>query len=128
MDIEQLKKEYKVLSLVDWRDPTANNGCPLFHTKVVKAEDAHEVLLKDFKAEMEHFGLSGDIDTDDCGEAIEVDGEETFYWNGEDISWISCISKMTLAEIEERVGHKPTTYSIRNVDYDRISHTLTDLT
>ena len=119
MDIEQLKKEYKVLSLVDWRDPTA---------KVVKAEDAHEVLLKDFKAEMEHFGLAGDIDTDDCGEAIEVDGEETFYWKGEDISWISCIFKMSLAEIEERVGHKPTTYSIRDVEYDRISHTLTDLT
>ena len=75
MNMEQIKQEYKVLSLVDWRDPTANNGCPLFHTKIVKAEDAHEALLKDFKAEMEHFGLAGDIDPDDCGEAIEVDGE-----------------------------------------------------
>lgn len=128
MNTEQIKQEYKVLSLVDWRDPTANNGCPLFHTKIVKAEDAHEALLKDFKAEMEHFGLSGEIDSDDCGEAIEVDGEETFYRDGEEISWISCISNMTLAEIEEMVGHKPTTYSIRTVEYDRISHTLTDLT
>ena len=128
MNMEQIKQDYKVLSLVDWRDPTANNGCPLYHTKLVKAEEAHEALLKDFKAEMEHFGLSGDIDPEECDEAIEVDGEETFYQDGEEISWISCISKMSLAEIEERVGHKPTTYSIRNVDYDRISHTLTDLT
>ena len=35
MNMEQLKQEYKVLSLVDWRDPTANNGCPLYHTKIV---------------------------------------------------------------------------------------------
>ena len=128
MDINTIKSDYKVLSLVDWRDPTANNGCPLFHTKLVKADEAHETLLKDFKAEMEHFGLSGDINPDDCDEAIEVDGEDRFYWNGEEIFWISCIFNMSLSDIEKRVGHKPTTYSIRNVEYDRISHTLTELT
>ncbi len=117
MDIETIKQNFKILSLVDGRNPGDNQGCPLYHTRIVSAEEAHEALLGDFKNEMANFGIDGDPD---CGYTIEVDGEE--------VEWGYDIPNMTLAEVAEKVGHEPNTYSIVDADIDRITHTLTDIT
>lgn len=115
VDIEQIKQNYKIVSLVDGRTPWDNNGCPLYHTRLVKADEAREALLADFQEEMGAVGADGE----GCGYTIEVDGEE--------VDWGYDIPNMTLAEVVERFGHAPTTYSIVDVELDRITHTLTDI-
>ena len=44
--MEQIKQNYKIVSLVDDRDPSDNGGCPLYHTRLVKAEDGYDEVLK----------------------------------------------------------------------------------
>lgn len=114
--MEQIKQNYKIVSLVDSRTPWDNMGCPLYHTRLVKAEEAHEALLADFKSEMGYVGVSGK----GCGYTIEVDGEE--------VEWGYNIPKMTFAEVVERAGHTPTTYTIVDAEQERIIHTLTAIT
>lgn len=114
--MEQIKQNYKIVSLVDSRTPWDNKGCPLYHTRLVKAEEAHEALLADFKSEMGAVGADGE----GCGYTIEVDGEE--------VDWGYDIPKMTLAEVVERAGHTPTIYTIVDAEQERIIHTLTAIT
>lgn len=115
--MEQIKQNYKIVSLVDGRTPWDNNGCPLYHTRIVKAEEANEALLSDFKGELDCFGITADESTP---YDIEVDGEV--------VEWGNKIAGMTIADVVERIGHAPTTYSIVDAELDRITHTLTDIT
>lgn len=114
--MEQIKQDYKIVSLVDDRDPSDNGGCPLYHTRLVKAEDGYDEVLNDFKGELDCFGITAE-------ESTPYD----IYVDGEEVEWGNEIAGMTLADIEARIGHKPRTYAI-DVGLDgRITHTLTDI-
>jgi hypothetical protein len=112
LKMEHIKQNYKIVSLVDDRSTGDNGGCPLYHTRLVKAEDGYDEVLKDFKGELDCVGIES------TSYDISVDGE--------DVPWGNEIAGMTLADIEARIGHKPRTYTI---DIDgRVTHTLTDIT
>ena len=115
--MEQLKQNYKIVSLVDDRDPSDNGGCPLYHTRLVKAEDCYDEVLKDFKGELDCFGITA-----------EEDSPHDIYVDGEEVEWGNEIADMTLADIEARIGHKPRTYTIDMGLDGRVTHTLTDIT
>jgi hypothetical protein len=113
--MEHIKQNYKIVSLVDDRSTGDNGGCPLYHTRLVKAEDGYEAVLADFKGELDCFGITA-----------EESNPYDIYVDGEDVEWGNEIAGMTLADIEARIGHKPRTYTI---DIDgRVTHTLTDIT
>lgn len=114
--MEQIKQDYKIVSLVDDRNTSDNCGCPLYHTRLVKAEDGYEEVLKDFKGELDCFGITAEESTP---YAIMVDGEE--------VEWGNEIADMSLADIEARVGHKPRTYAIVTGLDGKVTHTLTDI-
>ena len=114
--MEQIKQNYKIVSLVDDRDPSDNNGCPLYHTRLVKAEDGYDEVLNDFKGELDCFGITAE-------ESTPYD----IYVDGEDVEWGNEIAGMSLADIEARIGHKPRTYAIGIGLDGRITHTLTDI-
>lgn len=113
--MEQVRQNYKIVSLVDDRDPSDNGGCPLYHTRIVKAEDGYDEVLRDFKGELDCFGITAEED----GYDIYVDGELVEWGNG--------IAGMTLADIEARIGHRPRTYTIDMGIDGRVTHTLTDI-
>lgn len=115
--MEQIKQNYKIVSLVDDRNTSDNGGCPLYHTRLVKAEDGYEEVLTDFKGELDCFGITAE---EDCPYDISLDGEE--------VEWGNEIAGMTLADIEARFGHKPRTYTIDMGIDGRVTHTLTDIT
>lgn len=115
--MEQIKQNYKIVSLVDDRNTSDNGGCPLYHTRLVKAEDGYDEVLKDFKGELDCFGITAEEST---SYDISVDGE--------DVPWGNEIAGMTLADIEARIGHKPRTYTIDMGLDGRVTHTLTDIT
>lgn len=114
--MEQIKQDYKIVSLVDDRDTRDNSGCPLYHTRLVKAEDGYDEVLKDFKGELDFFGITDE-------ESIPYD----IYVDGEEVEWGNEIAGMSLADIEARIGHKPRTYTI-DIGLDgKVTHTLTDI-
>ena len=115
--MEQLKQNYKIVSLVDDRDPSDNGGCPLYHTRLVKADDGYDEVLTDFKGELDCFGITA-----------EEDSPNDIYVDGEEVEWGNEIADMTLADIEARIGHKPRTYTIDMGLDGRVTHTLTDIT
>ena len=115
--MEQIKQDYKIVSLVDDRDTSGNCGCPLYHTRLVKAEDGYEAVLTDFKGELDCFGINA-----------EESNPYDIYVDGEDVPWGNEIVGMTLADIEARIGHKPRTYTIDMGLDGRVTHTLTDIT
>ena len=115
--MEQIKQNYKIVSLVDDRDPSDNSGCPLYHTRLVKADDGYEAVLTDFKGELDCFGITA-----------EEDSPNDIYVDGEEVEWGNEIADMTLADIEARIGHKPRTYTIDMGIDGRVTHTLTDIT
>ena len=115
--MEQIKQNYKIVSLVDDRDPSDNGGCPLYHTRLVKAEDGYDEVLKDFKGELDCFGITA-----------EEGSPNDIYVDGEEVEWGNEIADMTLADIEARIGHKPRTYTIDMGLDGRVTHTLTDIT
>ena len=115
--MEQLKQNYKIVSLVDDRDPSDNGGCPLYHTRLVKADDGYDEVLTDFKGELDCFGITA-----------EEDSPHDIYVDGEEVEWGNEIADMTLADIEARIGHKPRTYTIDMGLDGRVTHTLTDIT
>ena len=115
--MEQIKQNYKIVSLVDDRDPSDNGGCPLYHTRLVKAEDGYDEVLTDFKGELDCFGITA-----------EEDSPYDIYVDGEEVEWGNEIAGMTLADIEARIGHKPRTYTIDMGLDGRVTHTLTDIT
>lgn len=115
--MEQIKQNYKIVSLVDDRDPSGNDGCPLYHTRLVKAEDGYDEVLKDFKGELDCFGITA-----------EEDSPYDIYVDGEEVEWGNEIADMTLADIEARIGRKPRTYTIDMGLDGRVTHTLTDIT
>ena len=114
--MEQIKQDYKIVSLVDDRDTSDNCGCPLYHTRLVKAEDGYEAVLTDFKGELDCFGINA-----------EESNPYDIYVDGEDVPWGNEIVGMTLADIEARIGHKPRTYTIDMGIDGRVTHTLTDI-
>ena len=115
--MEQIKQDYKIVSLVDDRSTGDNCGCPLYHTRLVKAEDGYEAVLTDFKGELDCFGINA-----------EESNPYDIYVDGEDVPWGNEIVGMTLADIEARIGHKPRTYTIDMGIDGRVTHTLTDIT
>ena len=114
--MERIKQDYKIVSLVDDRDTSDNRGCPLYHTRLVNAEDGYEEVLSDFKGELECFGITAE---ERAPYGIYVDGEVVEWGNG--------IAGMSLADIEARIGHKPRTYTIDVGLEGRVTHTLTDI-
>lgn len=113
----EITKEWKVLTLVDARSTGDNDGSPVYHARLVKAEAADAELLKDFKAELDCFGVTED---DGNGYVIEVDGIEC--------TWGNKIAGMTLEEVKTRLGWLPKCYSI-DIDCDgKVYHSVTDLT
>lgn len=115
--MEQIKQNYKIASLVDERDTSNNSGCPLYHTRLVKAEDGFEEILKDFKGELYCFGITADEET-----------QHDIYVDGAEVDWGNEIAGMSLADIEARIGHKPRTYTIDMGLDGKVTHTLTDIT
>ena len=115
--MEQIKQNYKIVSLVDDRNTGDNNGCPLYHTRLVKAEDGYDEVLKDFKGDLDCFGITA-----------EESNPYDIYVDGENVPWGNEIAGMTLTDIEARIGHKPRTYTIDMGIDGRVTHTLTDIT
>lgn len=115
--MEQIKQNYKIVSLVDDRNTSDNSGCPLYHTRLVKADDGFDEVLKDFKGELDCFGITA-----------EESNPYDIYVDGEYVEWGNKIADMTLADIEVRIGHKPRTYTIDMGLDGRVTHTLTDIT
>ena len=115
--MEQIKQDYKIVSRVDDRSTGDNCGCPVYPTRLVKAEDGYEAVLTDFKGELDCFGINA-----------EESNPYDIYVDGEDVPWGNEIVGMTLADIEARIGHKPRTYTIDMGLDGRVTHTLTDIT